>query len=185
MARCYLPLWWYFFLIVREAGLGKDNCVSRTRLCFTTPMTLYKYICIIWRAVVIGYFSPHYWSSNKQKMALATPPHDKNYEKIHIFRTTLTLKNKIHFPVRAPRVSIAIWWWDQTDKILFFWKNIPPLGNTSPKSGGGGFCIIFQIWSNTGRPEKKLLSESCWLHGAQAQSPVAGTPRGLLKLWGP
>ena len=112
------------------------------------------------------------------------PPHDKNYEKIHIFWTTLTLKNKIHFPVRASRVSIAIWWWDQTDKILFFWKNIPPLGNTSPKSGEGGFCIIFKIWSNTGRPEKKL-SEYCWLHGAQAQSPVAGTTRWLLKLWGP
>ena len=109
----------------------------------------------------------------------------KIMKKIHIFWTTSSLKNKIHFPVRASRVSIAIWWWDQTDKILFFWKNIPPLGNTSPKSGEGGFCIIFQIWSNTGRPEKKVTIRMLLAPRCTGSIASSWHPESTFEIMGP
>ena len=113
------------------------------------------------------------------------PPHYTNSEKIPYFLDHFKFEKYDPFSCTCSSCEYCNLMMGPKGQNTFFWKNIPQLGNTSPKSGGGGFCIIFKIWSNTGRPEKKLLSECCWLHGAQAQLPVAGTPRVLLKLWGP
>ena len=113
------------------------------------------------------------------------PPHDKNYEKIPYFLDHSKFEKYDPFSCTCSSCEYCNLMMGPNGQNTFLLENIPPLGNTSPKSGEGGFCIIFKIWSNKGRPEKKLLSECCWLHGAQVQSPVAGTPRVLLKLWGP